>query len=210
VMGLFLFLLKVFVISFSGAAQPGPVTATAIAAGSRSRYAGLLLAAGHGIIEFPLMILIILGLGRIFKTDGVQTAIGFVGGIILMIMAVQMFCGIKKGAGYNKSGALDKRPVLAGVLLSAGNPYFLLWWATVGLALAAESTVFGIWAFALFAVTHWLCDCLWLLALSWASFKGTGFLGRKGQRVILTICAAAVFVFGALFIQKAVFNLIKP
>lgn len=208
-MDLVFFLFKVFVISFSGAAQPGPVTATAISTGSRSRYAGLQLAAGHGIIEFPLMILIILGLGRVFEINGVQAAIGLAGGVILLVMAVQMFRGIKKEAGYNKSGALDKRPILAGVLLTAGNPYFLLWWATVGLSLATESTVFGIWAFALFAVTHWLCDCLWLLALSWASFKGTGFLGRKGQRAILTICAAAVFVFGVLFIHKAVFNLIK-
>ena len=57
-MSLLLFLIQVFVISFSGAAQPGPVTATAIALGSRDRYAGLLLALGHGIIEFPLMLLL--------------------------------------------------------------------------------------------------------------------------------------------------------
>ncbi|UCF44527.1 MAG: LysE family transporter, partial [Planctomycetota bacterium] len=61
-MTLLLFLIQVFIISFSGAAQPGPVTATAIATGSRNRYAGLALAIGHGIIEFPLMVLIMLGL----------------------------------------------------------------------------------------------------------------------------------------------------
>jgi len=203
------FLFKVFVISFSGAAQPGPVTATAVAAGSRSRYAGLFLAAGHGIIEFPLMVLIVLGLGRVFEIEGVQITIGLGGGVVLLVMAVQMFRGVKKKAGYNKAGALDKRPVLAGILLSAGNPYFLLWWATVGLALAGESTVFGIWAFVLFAVTHWLCDAVWLLALSLTSFKGTRLLGRKGQKVILIICSAAIFVFGVLFIYRAVFDLIK-
>jgi len=50
------FLAQVLIISCSGAMQPGPVTATAIAMGARNRYAGTLLAIGHGIIEFPLMV----------------------------------------------------------------------------------------------------------------------------------------------------------
>jgi threonine/homoserine/homoserine lactone efflux protein len=62
-MDLLFFFLQVFVISFSGAMQPGPVTATVITMAARNRYAGTLLAIRHGIIEFPLMVLIILGLG---------------------------------------------------------------------------------------------------------------------------------------------------
>ena len=66
-MSLLFFLAQVLVISCSGAMQPGPVTATAIAMGARSRYAGSLLAVGHGIIEFPLMVVIILGMGKFFE-----------------------------------------------------------------------------------------------------------------------------------------------
>ena len=59
-MVLLLFLGQVVVISLSGVMAPGPVTAAAIGMGARSRYAGMLLAIGHGIVEFPLMILIVL------------------------------------------------------------------------------------------------------------------------------------------------------
>jgi len=206
---LFLFLFKVFVISFSGAMQPGPVTATAIAAGSRNRYAGLALAAGHSIIEFPLMVLIILGLGRIFELKSVQIAIGLAGGLILLVMAGQMFLSVTKSADYNKSGALDKKPVLAGIILTASNPYFLLWWGTVGLALATEATSFGIRAFGLFVIVHWLCDAVWYLALSWTSFKGTKLLGPAGLKLMLRVCSVALGIFGLLFIWNAAGALVK-
>jgi len=78
-MALLFFLLKVFVISFSGAMQPGPVTATVITMGTRNRYAGILLAIGHAIIELPLMVLIVLGMGTLFKSEKTQVVIGLAG-----------------------------------------------------------------------------------------------------------------------------------
>jgi threonine/homoserine/homoserine lactone efflux protein len=84
-----LFLIQVFIISCSGAMQPGPVTATVITMGARNRYAGMLLAIGHGIIEFPLMVVIILGMGQYFKLPKVQIVIGLTGGVFLLLMAIQ-------------------------------------------------------------------------------------------------------------------------
>ena len=94
-MNVLLFLLQVFVISFSGAMQPGPVTAAAIAIGGRNRYAGTLLALGHVIVEFPVMILIMLGIGRVFELRGFQIVVGLAGGIVLLIMATTMFISLK-------------------------------------------------------------------------------------------------------------------
>jgi threonine/homoserine/homoserine lactone efflux protein len=199
---LLFFLAQVLIISCSGAMQPGPVTATAIAMGARSRYAGTLLAIGHGIIEFPLMVLIIFGLGKYFKLPKVQIAIGLAGGAFLLLMAIQGLLSLKAKTG-NKSKALTNKPVLAGIILSAGNPYFLIWWATVGLALATQATQWGIWAFALFALAHWSVDLIWLQVLSWASFKGSVLLGPRGMRIVLMICSAALFVFGLFFIYNA-------
>jgi len=205
---LLLFLIQVLGISCSGAMQPGPVTATAIAMGARNRYAGTLLAIGHGIIEFPLMVVIILGLGKYFELQRVQIAIGLAGGAFLLLMAIQGLLSLKAKAG-NKSKALTNKPILAGIILSAGNPYFLLWWATVGLALATQATQWGIWAFALFALTHWSVDLIWLQILSWASFKGSALLGPRGMRIVLMICSAALFVFGLFFIYNAAKILFK-
>jgi len=196
------FLAQVLIISCSGAMQPGPVTATAIAMGARNRYAGTLLAIGHGIIEFPLMVVIILGLGKYFEMPKVQIAIGLAGGVFLLLMAIQGLLSLKAKAD-NKSGAFTNKPILAGIILSAGNPYFLIWWATVGLALATQATQWGIWAFALFALTHWSVDLIWLQILSWASFKGSVLLGPRGMRIVLMICSAALLLFGLFFIYNA-------
>ena len=104
-MSLLLFLFQVFVISISGAMQPGPVTATAITMGAKNRWAGVLIAVGHGIIEFPLMILIILGLGSIFQKPPTQITIGLIGGAVLLYMALSMF----------KSSSSSVNPAQAGI-----------------------------------------------------------------------------------------------
>ncbi|MFZ2149156.1 MAG: hypothetical protein WAV28_18245, partial [Sedimentisphaerales bacterium] len=61
----------------------------------------------------------------------------------------------------------------------------------------------GIWAFALFAITHWSVDLTWLQILSWVSFKGSVLLGPRGLRIVLVICSAALLVFGLFFIYNA-------
>jgi threonine/homoserine/homoserine lactone efflux protein len=199
---LLFFLLQVLGISCSGAMQPGPVTATAIAMGARNRGAGTLIAIGHGIIEFPLMVVIILGLGKYFELQKVRIAIGLAGGIFLLMMAIQGLLSLKAETN-NKSRALTNQPILAGIVLSAGNPYFLIWWATVGLALATKASNWGIWAFALFALVHWSVDLIWLMILSWASFKGSVLLGPRGMRIVLLICSAALLLFGLFFVYNA-------
>jgi len=202
------FLFEVIVISLSGVMMPGPVTAAAIAMGTRNRFAGALMAVGHGIIEFPLMILIVLGVGRILKLPTAQIVIGLAGGAFLLIMAIQMLKSLRS-AEKQETKVTKSAPMLAGIILSASNPYFLLWWATIGLALATTATGIGIWAFVLFAIVHWLCDLVWLSALSWASFKGSVLLGPRGMRIVLVICSLALLVFGVVFIYTAGSTLIN-
>lgn len=197
-----LFIMQVFIVSWSGALYPGPVTATAIKMGARNRWAGTFLAAGHGIIEFPLMVIIILGMEKYFKMNKVQIAIGLAGGIFLIMMAIQTFKGLKSQID-TESNALEGKPVIAGIILTASNPYFLLWWATVGLGFAEKAREFGIWAFAIFAVTHWSVDLIWLQLLSFASNKGSVLLGRKGFKIILAFCGVALLGFGLWFLYGA-------
>ena len=201
------FLAKAVVISLSGVMAPGAITAATLAAGSRDRHAGVRVAVGHGIVEFPLMVLIILGLGRWFKVSGVQTGISLAGGAFLIVMAVRMILAVRKA---DQPAPAPKRfgPVVTGIVLSAGNPYFLVWWATVGLALATEAAGLGIWAFAVFAVVHWLCDLVWLEVLSLASAGGTSLLGGRAQRIIVIVCAAAMIFFAATFLYDGIVRLL--
>jgi threonine/homoserine/homoserine lactone efflux protein len=178
------------------------VTTVTLGLGARSRHAGALIAIGHGIVEFPLMVIIVLGIGRYFEMTEVRTGIGVAGGAMLILMGLGMFAAargpVAASAAPSRSG-----PVVTGILLSAGNPYFLLWWATVGLALATSAAELGLLAFVLFAVLHWLCDLVWLEVLSYASHKGSQITGGRSQRVILAVCGVALLFFGAKFLYGA-------
>jgi len=202
------FLVKVVGVSLSGVMMPGPVTAAAIVMGARNRWAGALMAIGHGIIEFPLIVLITLGMKEIIESATIKIVIGLAGGAFLIIMAVQILKGVED-TNKPQAAISTSTPLLAGVILSAGNPYFFIWWATVGLALATTATGLGVWAFVLFAIVHWLCDLIWLCALSLASFKGSVLLGPGRQRIVMLVCATVVFGFGLLFIGGAGIGLVR-
>lgn len=201
-MVLLIFLFEVFVISLSGVMAPGPVTAAAIGMGTRSRFAGSLIAVGHGVVEFPLIILIVLGAGRVLELPAAQIGIGLAGGVILLVMGIGMLRPLRS-AGQVEARLAGGTPILTGILLTATQPYFLLWWATVGLALATQAADLGIWAFVLFATVHWVCDFVWLSILSWASFKGSTVFGPRVMRIVLMICAAALVIFGVCFVLGA-------
>jgi threonine/homoserine/homoserine lactone efflux protein len=202
------FLLRVVGVSLSGVMMPGPVTAAAIVMGARNRYAGALMAVGHGIVEFPLIVLIAVGMKGILESNSVKIVIGLAGGTFLIITAVQMLSNLKS-ANKPQVTISKSAPLLAGVILSGGNPYFFVWWATVGLALATTATGLGVWAFVLFAIVHWLCDLIWLEALSWASFKGSVLFSPRRQRIVLVVCAIVLLGFGVLFIAGAGVGLVK-
>jgi len=206
-MELLLFLLQVFGISLSGALQPGPVTAAAITMGARNRFAGTLMALGHGIIEFPLMVLLIFGVGRFLTLPAVSIGIGLAGGSFLIFMGAGMFKDLRKAD--DPELCIPRRgPVVTGLVLSGGNPYFLIWWATVGLTLVTTARSFGVWAFVLFAIAHWSCDCIWLTILSWGSFKGASVLSPKRRRAVLLFCAVALLGFGLYFLGDKAAELI--
>jgi threonine/homoserine/homoserine lactone efflux protein len=207
-MGMLSFLGQVIGISLSGVMAPGPVTATTIVMGSRNRWAGALIAVGHGIVEFPLIVLIVVGLGRILKLPAVQIAIGLAGAVFLFMMASEILWS-SQSTDQQRPGNAKGNPVFAGLVLTAGNPYFLLWWATIGLGLATRAQQLGIWAFVIFAVVHWLCDLFWLIALSWTTYKGSTLLGTRTLNIVLMICSAALEFFGIIFAYGALVTLIK-
>ena len=196
------FLLKAIAISLTGVLAPGPITAATLAAGVRRPHAGTMVALGHAAIEFPLMLVILAGAGTLFESETARIGIGLIGGVVLLLMGIQLALAYGK---TDTDGDVDsgRHPFMTGLLLSAGNPYFLIWWATVGLALTTEALQFGPVTFVVFAVVHWLCDLIWLEALSFASFKGAEVFGNRVRKVVLAVCAAALLLFGAKFVIEA-------
>jgi threonine/homoserine/homoserine lactone efflux protein len=203
--GLAPFLMKTIIISLSGVMAPGAVTAATIAQGTRNRWAGTLISLGHGIVEIPLIFLLMLGLGLVFKMDPVKIIIGLLGGGFLLWMGIDMLRQSPPDRNTPQT-VFNKGSVTTGIVLSATNPYFLFWWATVGLNLAIGAKELGITALILFAIVHWSCDLIWLSILSitaYVTHKGAGLFGQKIQRGILLFCGIALLFFGGKFLFDA-------
>ncbi|NLS93202.1 MAG: LysE family transporter [Planctomycetaceae bacterium] len=196
------FLLKTVGISLSGVLAPGPMTAATLAAGIRSPHAGAMIAVGHAAIEGPLMLLILAGAGAVFEVPSVKLGIGLAGGAFLLFLGGQLLAALRKGE-VAEGVAETRHPFVTGVVLTAANPYFLIWWATVGMALATDAVNFGVLAFVLFGALHWLCDLVWLEILSVASYKGTEVLGGKLQQAVLLVCGIMLVGFGVMFLRDA-------
>ena len=201
-MPLLTFLFEAVLISLSGVLAPGPITAITVEKGNKSPHAGAFVAIGHGIVEFPLIISIFYGFGYLLKLNYVKEVIAFVGGLFLSFMGISMFRSIKQiDVNYKKSTHL---PIIDGILLSLGNPYFLIWWATVGATLIFRSISFGMLGFLFLMLFHWLCDFFWCYFLSILSFRGGQYFGKKFQKIVSTICCAFLLFFGGKFIYDAV------
>lgn len=201
------FMAGAFLISLSGVMAPGPLTAVTIGKGSQTPHAGALVAIGHGVVEFPIMVAIFFGFGYLFDLPYVKPAIGLGGGLFLLFMAVGMFRNANKSGNFSIQ-EYGHSPLLSGIMLSAGNPYFLLWWASAGAALVMRSAEFGIAGLTAFMVLHWTCDFAWSWSLSALSYKGGRLFGRSFQKIVFTASGALLVGFGGLFAYDAVRGLL--
>ena len=148
------------------------------------------------------MIGVLYGLGTVLNHPTAQAIIGLVGGLFLLFMGINMLRNFKQVQVTPQTST--RSPIMTGIVLSAANPYFLVWWATVGATLIMKSVGFGILGFALFAVAHWLCDFLWCYFLSAVTYHGRSVFGGTFQRVILAISGVGLLFFSGKFLFDAV------
>ena len=196
------FIFTATAISLSGVMAPGPITAATLAAGAKSRHAGAFIGVGHIVVELPLILLLATGVGAFLQSATVGAWIGLAGGLCLLLMGVQLLISLRhQSAG--SSVQLQQHPFLTGIVLTGANPYFLLWWATVGLALTSAALELGVMALGLFALIHWLCDVGWLEVLSLAGFKGSETFGQRSEKLVAAVCAVVLIVFAGKFLYDA-------
>ena len=196
------FMLKAALISLSGVLSPGPITAVTVSKGTEHPLTGLYVAIGHAIVELPLMILIAVGLDKYLQINWVRLAIGVLGGLFLFKMGFGLLKNIfSTKIGYNN---FNYTPIQAGVILSISNPYFLIWWTTVGAMLLSGAYQFGLIGVILFMLIHLGCDFLWYIFLSSLTFKGGQFFGQRLQQVLFAICGLFLLFFSGKFLYDAI------
>ena len=116
--------------SLSGVMAPGPMFAVTLAKSLKSPWAGFLVSLGHAVIEVPLILLVYFGLAQFFENEVVSLVLGILGGGMIIWMGIGLFRARREMAREGKDTTYSA--FMAGILMSGLNPFFLVWWVTVG------------------------------------------------------------------------------
>ncbi|MGI6600841.1 MAG: LysE family transporter [Dethiobacteria bacterium] len=192
-------------VGFSGAVMPGPLTAVTVEHALRRGYpAAPLVTLGHALLEVVMVILLLVGLGNYLARPSVTGVIGVAGGLVLAWMGFDM---IKNAAGStlllessSGDGQRARSPFWGGLIATASNPYWFLWWATIGAGYVVHSQNYGISGALFFFSGHILADFIWLSLLAVALVSGKRWLtDRFYQGIIfglgLFLCAFSLYFF---------------
>ncbi|HIE03373.1 MAG TPA: lysine transporter LysE [Candidatus Latescibacteria bacterium] len=187
-------------VSLSGVLSPGPLSAMAFAGGARSGFrAGPLLCTGHALLELCLIVGLVLGLREVVREE-VTNLVSLFGGGFLVWMGCGLFRDALRENMELRGTKMGIAPIPAGVLLSVSNPFWLVWWATVGMTYVGRFLRYGLIGLSAFYVSHVLTDYVWLSFLSAAGSSGTQVLGRRVHRAILCVCGVFLMAVGLYFL----------
>ncbi len=198
-----------FIIALSGALMPGPLLAKAVSEGAQmGQVAGPLLVVGHGVLELVLVVALFLGLAPYLQDDGIVAWIFASGGVLLILMAMDM---LRQHGEYRVAPAVQGRGrpavvVLSGAAVSLANPYWTIWWATIGLGYILRSRQAGTMGVIAFMSGHLLAD----LAFFWvvAFLVSRRRMNPPHLKWVMFSCALFVALFGILFIKEALSRLL--
>lgn len=192
-------------VGFSGALMPGPLTAVTVEhAFRRGCPAAPLASLGHALLEAVMVVLLLAGLGQLLAWPYVAGVIGVAGGLVLAWMGCGMIRSALSGDLSLESSSGDKKgfrsPFWGGLIATASNPYWFLWWATIGAGYVALSRNHGIAGVLLFFSGHILADFIWLSLIAAVLVSGKRWLTDRIYKGIvfalgLFLCGFSLYFF---------------
>ncbi len=186
--------------------MPGPVLAVTVRYSARNGIkSGPLIILGHGLLELALIGILLAGLGSVFRLPAFIRVVSAVGGLVLIWMAIS---GWRQSAGKADGTSAEKRRsklvmVGAGIATSASNPYWLIWWSTVGMAYLALAWRYRWWGLTVFFAGHILADLSWYSLVSWGTARGGRRLSGTFQSGLLKGCSLFLLLLGIFFLARA-------
>lgn len=182
--------------------MPGPMFAVTLAKSYKSPLAGTQIALGHAVIEVPLILLIYFGFAQFFENDIVRLVLSVLGGGMIIWLGISMFRA--RVEVVQKGKDLPYNSFTAGIITSVFNPFFLLWWATIGSMLIMRILDFGTIGLIIFIIVHWLCDLVWLSLVSVVIYRTHALWGRKIQEWLFIACSLLLVGFGLWFLISGI------
>lgn len=198
--------------------MPGPLLTVTVGESARRGFiAGPLLVAGHGLLEGVLVLALALGLSSFFHHPLTSKVVALIGGFFLIYMAWGMLRDARSGRlEFEAKGTREEVAVTDGVpqvfpsrgldlvwtgmLVSLSNPYWSLWWATVGLGYITLSLQHGDLGLLSFFSGHILSDLVWYSLVAAVVAGGRRFLTPALYRGIILACGLFLVFLGGSFI----------
>lgn len=205
--------ISAFVLGLSGAVMPGPLLTVTLERVLKTNWkASIWTTTGHAILELTLVIGLAFGLGTLLMLPQVTGIIGLLGGLLLLWMAKGMIIGAYQDKlGFQTNTSVDTTgdtsPYLslrAGMLATVSNPYWFLWWATIG------TTSFILWTgqqtanLAAFYIGHVLADYGWLILVSLALQAGKKIMRPITYRILVGVLGLFLVVLAIYFIHSGI------
>ncbi|SRR5579885_31738 len=197
------FAITVIVISVSGVMAPGPLFASNVAYGIKGDWkSGIKIAYGHTLVELPLVILLGIGAISLQVFPHFREYISILGAISLFVFAAFQIRDLYK---KTKSEKIPKHgPFFIGIVLSALNPFFLIWWFTIGFKLISDALV--LYSFVgigiVFGFHIWM-DYAWLGTVGFLSNRGKTILSTRNYKIFMVALSGVLVYFGISFLIEA-------
>ena len=198
-----------FVLALGAVASPGPVsTAIVSQAPRRGWLVGPLVATGHSLMELLLVLLVIFGLGVGLASDGIQTGIALLGGMLLLWMGGIIVWQVWRGKVRLPRPEQGTEPigngqfVGIGMFATLGNPFWYAWWVTVGAGYLSGylSEAQGITLVVSFFLGHIAADYAWDTLLSTVVGGGRRWMNDTIYQFLLLACAVFFIYLGGTFL----------
>lgn len=194
-----------FVVGLSGAVMPGPLLAVNISEAARQGFrAGPLLVLGHAIVELLLVVALAWGLSEVLGKSLVAGVIGVLGGLFLLGMAFALLRRARQAAlplEINPRSVRRGRWLLiTGAVVSVANPFWLMWWATVGTTWVLLSLTAGTIGVVVFYLGHVLSDLGWYSLVSLVVARGRRLISPRVYQGLLVFCGVALIGLGFYFV----------
>lgn len=201
-----LFAITSFGVGLSGALVPGPMLTVTISDSVNNGFkAGPLVILGHFMTEIAIMLVILGGLGWIIGSKTAVFIIGTVGGLVLIFMGYNISRSHKSLSDIEKEENKQSTygSVIGGIITSLSNPFFYVWWATVGCAFMFKGLeLAGVIGLLGFVIGHWLADLSWFSVVSLFSSRGSNLMSDRSYKVAMIICGVFLILLGCYFIYS--------
>jgi threonine/homoserine/homoserine lactone efflux protein len=198
----------VILVTSSGVLSPGPLFFGALLQGTKQgARAGLALSTGHMIIEFPLVLLLALGLLTIAAQPLVGHFIGLTGGAALIVfgfLQIREAVRIRSPETFAGRDRRSRGSLTLGLLLTGLNPFFIVWWLTVGGKVILDAVLLAslLGVLIMYASHIWM-DYAWLTTVAYLAGRGRGLIGTRTYRLMLALFAIVLLYFGGVFVSSA-------